>query len=489
MTIDQTATPPAPAPAPTTPMTPASTNPYLSGAYEPVQREVAVEGLEVIGELPAGLNGTFIRNGPNPQFAPRGRYHIFDGDGMLHAVSLSEGRAAYRNRWIESKGLLAERKRGRAVFGGLSEFAFPDPDVAEEIGGILKNTANTNIVGHAGRLLALMEAVPPTEIAAGTLDTIGEYDFDGALQGSMTAHPRPDAATGELHFFGAVPFPPFLRYHVVDAQGALIRSVDIDLGRAEMMHDFVITGSHVVFFSLPALFDIEAMMSGAPGIRWDADAGARIGVLSRDGGAATSADVSWYEIDPCFVFHFLNAWDEPDGRIVIDGCRSPRMNVSFGDDDPVGDDVVPTLHRWEVDPASGRVTLTQLDDRAADFPRIPDVMTGRRNRYGTVAHSARWGGDGEVVFDGVTQHDLHAGTSITHRYGTDVAAGEPVFAPDPDGSGELDGWYVNFVTDLTDRSARFVVLDARDIAAGAVAEVVLPERVPFGFHGNWFPDT
>lgn len=461
-------------------------NPYLSGAYEPVQHEVVVDGLEIIGELPAALNGTFIRNGPNPQFAPLGKYHIFDGDGMLHAVSLSEGRASYRNRWVESKGLLAERKRGRALFGGLSEFAFPDPEISAEIGGIMKNTANTNIVGHAGRLFALMEAVPPTEIAPGSLATLGEFDFDGRLDGSMTAHPRPDPATGELHFFGAVPFPPFLRYHVVDAAGTLTRSVDIDLGRAEMMHDFVITESNVIFFSLPALFDIEAMMSGGAGIRWDGDAGARIGVLPRDGG---TDDVAWYEIDPCFVFHFLNAWDEPDGRIVIDGCRSERMNVSFGDDDPVGDHVVPSLHRWEIDPRVGRVSLTQLDDRAADFPRVPDSMTGRPNRYGTVAHSRRWHGDGEVIFDGVTQHDLHSGTSVTYRYGETAAAGEPVFAPDPEGSGERDGWYVNLVTDLTDRSARFVVIDARDITAGPVAEVLLPERVPFGFHGNWFPDT
>lgn len=456
---------------------------YLTGYFEPVTEELHVEGLEIIGELPAGLTGSYLRNGGNNQFAPMGRYHVFDGDGMIHAVTVSEGRVGYRNRWVESKGLLAERRRGRALFGGLSNFVLPDPELAEEIGGMFKNTANTNIISHGGRLLALMEAARPTELTFPSLDTVGEFTFDGMLHGSMTAHPRPDPSTGDLHFFGYSPFPPFLRYHVADRSGRLVRSTEIDIGRPEMMHDFVITERHAVFFSLPAIFDAQRMMAGESPVVWEPDAGARIGVVPLGGGP-----VSWHEIEPCYVFHFLNAHDAPDGTIVADGCRSPRMPISFGDDPSPGDDALPSLHRWTIDPSSDRVTLTQLDDRQADFPRVPDAMTGRKNRYGSVGHTPPRSGDPGLRFDGVTQHDLERGTSVTYVYGPDAAAGEPVFAPDPDGSGERDGWYLNFVTDLTDRSARFVVLDARDIEAGPVAEVLLPARVPFGFHGNWVPD-
>ncbi len=455
---------------------------YLSGIYAPVDDERDDVDLPVTGELPDGLRGSFLRNGPNPQFAPLGNYHVFDGDGMIHAVDLGDGSPRYRNRYIASAGLQVERELGRAVYGGLGEFRIPDPEIVER-GGMMKNTANTNIIRHAGRLLALMEAAPPTELTL-DLDTIGPMDFDGRLEGPMTAHPRRDAATGELHFFGWTPFPPFLRYHVADSTGALLRTEDIPVGRSVMMHDFVITENHVVFFDLPALFDLEAMMSGGPGIRFDAAQGARIGVMPR---AASGEDTVWYDIDPCYVFHFANAW-ESDGTIVVDGCRASVMPTSFGDDPPPGPDGQATLHRWRIDTDAGRVTCEQLDDRPSDFPRINDELTGHENRWSYLGHTSEWVDD-RVLFDGVTCRDNASGTDATHVYGESVSSGEPVFAVDPGGSEENDGWILNFVTDLTDSTTSLVVLDARDITAGPVAEVHLPRRVPFGFHGNWMPDA
>jgi len=204
-------------------------NPYLTGAFEPVSSEVTATDLEIRGELPAALRGRYLRNGPNPQFPPCTRYHIFDGDGMVHGIDIADGAASYRNRWVESRALLVERKAGRSLYGGLSEFLLPSPEVMAE-GGMMKHTANTNIVRHAGKLLALMEATPPT-VLADDLSTVGDYDYDGALAGSMTAHPKWDPATGDLHFFGYSPFPPFVRYHVADAAGRLVHSVDIELPR------------------------------------------------------------------------------------------------------------------------------------------------------------------------------------------------------------------------------------------------------------------
>lgn len=453
-------------------------NPYLSGAFEPIHGEVTAADLPIIGELPAGLRGRYLRNGPNPQFDPIARYHVFDGDGMVHGIDLADGTASYANRWVESRALLAERAAGRALYGGLSEFILPSPEVMAE-GGMMKHTANTNIVEHAGRLLALMEASPPTELAA-DLSTVGEYDYDGALLGAMTAHPKFDPATGELHFFGYSPFPPFLRYHVADAGGRLVHSADIEIPRAVMMHDFVVTATSVVFFDLPAVFDVSAMMAGGAGVRWEPEHGARIGVMPRFG---TNEDVRWTDVDPFYVFHFLNAWDADDGGLVIDGCRATAMPISFGDDPAPAADVQPMLHRWHVG-ADGSVRTEQLDDRNGDFPRINDAYAGTRNRYGYVAAMD----PGPVIsVDGVTAWDLDAGTSETYRYGASTVAGEAVFAADPDGSAENDGWLLNIVTDLADSTSRLVVLDARDVTAGPVAEVLLPQRVPFGFHGNFLP--
>jgi len=454
-------------------------NPYLTGAFTPVHREVTATRLPIVGELPAGLRGRYLRNGPNPQFTPAGRYHVFDGDGMIHGIDLTDDGASYANRWVESRALLAERRAGHALYGGLSEFILPSPDVMAE-GGMMKHTANTNIVGHGGKLLALMEASPPTELGA-DLSTIGDYDYEGALVGPMTAHPKWDPSTGELHFFGYSPFPPFLRYHVADAGGRLVHSADVELPRAVMMHDFVVTESSVVFFDLPAVFDVEAMMSGGAGIRWEPGHGARIGVMPRFG---RNEDVRWTHLDPFYVFHFLNAWDTPDGGIVVDGCRAAAMPIAFGDDPPPPADVQPMLHRWHLG-ADGTVRTEQLDDRPADFPRINDHRAGLRHRYGYVSAMT----PGEIIsIHGVTAWDLDAGTSATYSYGPTAAAGEAVFAADPDGTAENDGWLLNIVTDLADDTSRLVVLDARDVTAGPVAEVLLPQRVPFGFHGNFLPD-
>lgn len=463
--------------------TAAETDRYLTGVYAPVTDELVATGLEIVGEIPAGLVGTYARNGANPAFTPRGRYHIFDGDGMIHAVTFDEdGSATYRNRWVESKGLLAERRAGRALFGGLSEFALPPPELQAEA-GLFKNTANTNVIHHGDRLLALMEAALPTELTP-ELATVGEYDFDGALVGPMTAHPKIDPVTGELVFFGYSPFPPYLRFHVADRSGRLVRSVEVDAGRATMMHDFVVTERYAVFFDLPALFDIEAMMAGGPGVRWDAAAGARIGVLPRDATDATG--LRWIEIEPCYVFHFLNAFDTPEGLIEVTGCRSPQLNTSFGDEPPPPEGTIPTLHRWQIDPSAGTVSMEQLDDRAADFPRVSPASETRPFRYGYLGHTASWTND-DVVMDGVTKWDLGTGTESTHVYGSTHRAGEAVFAPDPEGRDEDAGWLLNFVTDMTTGTTSLVVLDASDMAAPPVAEVRLPRRVPFGFHGNWMP--
>lgn len=454
-------------------------SPFLAGVYAPVDDELEVAELAVTGEIPGALRGTFVRNGPNPMFEPKGRYHIFDGDGMLHAVSLDEGRASYRNRWIRSAGLMAEIGARRALYGGMADADFPGPDVVGDAGP-MKNVANTHVIRHAGRILALWEAGPPTEVTP-ELATVGPFDFGGRLLGAMTAHPKIDPDSGELLFFGYSALPPFLRYYVVDAAGELTRHVDLELPAPVMMHDFVVTAEHVVFLDAPAVFDLEGFAAGGEMLSWRPELGARLGVMPRDGDAR---DVVWCEVDPCYVFHFLNAWTE-GSHVHVDACRMEDMDIGLGDGPPP-EGANGRLGRFTVDLGSGTASWEQLDDLPSDFPRIDDRRAGRRHRYGYVG-AITGPSTGFGAFDAVVRHDLERGERAVCSFGAGHVVGEPVFAPDPGGTADDDGWLVSFVYDAEHDTSDVVVLDARDVAGGPVARIHMPRRVPFGFHGSWFP--
>jgi carotenoid cleavage dioxygenase len=453
-------------------------DPYLSGVYAPVTSEVDGQRLPVHGELPTALRGMFLRNGPNPMFEPKGRYHIFDGDGMLHGLTLDGEGASYRNRWVRTEGLLAEERRGRAIYGGMANGDFPPPEELDG-GPSMKNVANTNVIRHAGRILCLWEAGLPTEVTS-ALETVGAYTFGGAFDGPFTAHPKIDPATGFMYAFGYSPIPPFLQFHVFDAGGTHVRSVDVDLPAPVMMHDFAVTERHAVFLDAPALFDLESFMQGGPMLRWKPQLGTRFGVMALDG---DGSEVTWVETDECYVFHFLNAYTSPDGqKITVDACRLQRMDIGLEHE---GDPAVADswLHRFTIDLAARRVTQEQIAELPGDFPRVPAALEGRAHRFGYYASfsNGRPGND----FDSVTKVDFATGIAQTHVYGEHAVAGEAVFAADADRADEDGGWLCNYVTDRTTMTSDFVVIDAASL--DEVARVHLPQRVPFGFHGNWLP--
>lgn len=446
-----------------------TTNPWLTGAWAPVHDELDIEGLRVTGDLPDGLVGSFLRNGANPAFPPLGRYHVFDGDGMIHGLTFDgDGGVSYRNRWVRNAGLLAEMDAGAALFGGLSEFRLPPPEVMERA-GMMKNTANTHVVAHAGRILALMEAAKPTELSP-TLETIGEFDFGGALKGPMTAHPKFDPATGEMVFFGYSPVPPYLRVHAADAEGVLTWTADVELPSPVMMHDFVVTATKVVIFDLPAVFDLDALLGGGEGIRWDPGNGARIGVLDR---GAPGDTVRWTEVDPFWVFHFMNGHDDGES-VVVEGCRAARLNTSFGEEG-LPEPVRPYLHRWRIDPATGAVTDEPLGDEPVDFPRVAAAHEGLDAPAGYVGCTRFWNAD-DAEFSGIIRHDLRTGSEIRVDYGPGKVSGEPVPAGDA---------VLNWVQDLAGDEHAVVVHDGETLEE--LARVHLPRRVPSGFHGSFLP--
>jgi carotenoid cleavage dioxygenase-like enzyme len=458
--------------------------PDLRGNLAPVSDELDIESCRVSGQIPERLVGSFVRNGPNPMFEPLGSYHMFDGDGMLHGVTFGPEGVSYRNRWIRSRGLGAEIAQGRSVYPGLGEVMnFPSRELTGDAGPV-KNPANTHIIHHAGRFLALWEGGLPTEVTA-SLDTIGEYDFDGRLQGSMTAHPRLDPRTGEMFFFAYSLFAPFLRYYVVDAEGVLVHSAAIDLPAPVMMHDFVITEDHAVFLDSPIVFNMENLGNG-PMVSWRPENGTRIGVMPRMGSAD---EITWYEIGPGHVQHFWNGWVDGD-RIEFSGSRFDAPDFGIDPTAPLDESTAsPTPGRptrYWVDLASGTAGAEQFDDLGGDFNRVNDDYNGVRTRYLYMAAPVS---AGRVIgdFDTIVKYDELTSARSEWFSGASGHIGESVFAPDPNGTDEDDGWLINAVYDDERDTTDVVILDAHDIAQGPVATVHLPRRVPFGFHANWFP--
>ncbi len=449
-------------------------SPFLAGNFAPVPEERDFEHLEVIGELPAELDGVFLRNGPNPQFSPPGHYHWFDGDGMLHGVHLRGGKASYRNRWIRTRGFERESAEGHAIWTGLFEMPqFDNPD------GAFKNTANTALVFHAGRLLATWEGGPPHAVRAPDLSTLGLHDFDGRLEGPFTAHPKVDPGTGEMAFIGYAPLPPFLRYGVVSPDGRIAHQTEIDLEVPVMIHDMAITERHALLLDLPVVFRLEALAEGKPPFSFEPARPARIGAIPRLGRAQ---DVRWFEVAPCFVVHTVNAWEDGE-TVVLDACRMPSTDVLQGTE-PQPDTNLGRLFRWRFDLATGAVKEEPLDDVACDFPRIREDRTGRRARY---AYAARFQSEPAAVplFDGLLKYDLATGRAEHHAFGPGRRGGEGVFAPRPGGREEDDGWVLTFVHDARTGRDELVVVDARDFGAAPVARVRIPGRVPYGFHATW----
>jgi carotenoid cleavage oxygenase len=443
-------------------------NPYLVGNFAPVRDERDDADLAVTGAIPSELNGLLLRNGPNPILDPDpGTYHWFLGDGMLHGFELSRGRARYQNRWV----------RSRAACEALGE---PAPTGPAEVNG-LPVWANTHVVAHAGRIYALVESALPTAMRA-DLSTIGADDFGGSLTSPFTAHPKIDPLTGELLFFGYDLAPPYLRYHVVDARGDLVRTEAIELARSVMIHDFGVSASKVVWLDLPVVFDPGLVGRQPFPFTWRPEHGARVGVMPRTG---ANADVTWIDLDPCYVYHVLNTCDAPNDTVVIDVVRYPDMFATevYGPGSSRG----PRLERWTIDASARTVGIETLDDAGQEFPRINDRYAGRTHRYGYTSETDV--GDSWTGHRGLRKHDLVGCRTERHDVGPGRAAGEAVFAASESDTGEDAGWVLSVVYDAQRDTSDVIIVDATSFEAKPVATIHLPRRVPFGFHGSWIPNA
>ena len=426
---------------------------WLRDNFAPTFEERTVSDLKVIGQIPESLQGTLLRNGANPQSGESA--HWFLGNGMLHGVRIEAGQAKwYRNRYVKTPLYLK-----------------PDGDVMDGLGDMTMSAANTNVIQHAGKIMALEEGHWPF-VVSNELETVGPNNYGGKLEGAMTAHPKICPETGDLLAFSYGMTPPYLTYLRASASGELLQTEQIEVPGATMIHDFNVTRNFVIFMDLPAVWNFEGMATTGLPILWDESYGARLGVMPRNGG---NADVVWYEIAPCYVFHPLNAYENGD-KIVIDVCR-------MDDTMKPGSSAPPMLYRWTIDQASGRVTETQLDDRVVDFPRVADAVVGLKHQFGYCAAFAGSAPYGE----GLIKYDLEAGTS-EYRHLDGGQASEAVFVKDPTASGEDGGFLLSYVYQPEIDQSEVLILNAQDMLGEPVARIQIPARVPAGFHGNWIGD-
>jgi carotenoid cleavage dioxygenase len=431
---------------------------WLDGNFAPLTDETEAFDLKIEGALPPELTGTYMRNGPNPKSGVSA--HWFLGSGMLHGMRLEAGKAKwYRNRYVQTPRLQSE---GRAI----------DP---AEMMDRTQSSANTNIVRHAGRYLALEEAHFPYEVTS-DLATKGPVDFGGKLTTSFTAHPKFCPETGEMLAFGYGFMPPFLTYHRFDKDGRLVQSTEIPVGGPTMIHDFCVTRRYAIFMDLPIIFDMERAMQGAMPFRWSDDYPARLGVMPRNGKAE---DLKWFDIKPCYVFHPMNAYDDGD-TIIFDTAHYDRLW------DKGWKDSRARLHRWTLDLKTGKAREERLDDRPIEFPRIADAKAGFKHRFGYAPTTPGEHEENFALGSHVIKFDLETGASETYDFGDGTHVGEVVHAP---GKGGKDsGWLMGYAHNDRGAKSSLVVFDASNVKAGPVAKIALPQRVPYGFHGNWFAD-
>ncbi len=451
-------------------------NPYLAGNFAPIHSEDDFD-LKVTGEIPAGLRGALFRIGPNPQFEPKDpNHHWFFGDGMVHGFYVADGKVSYRNRYARTPKWELEHEHGRSLFGGGNPM-HNDPLTVGNEGGV----ANTNIVFHAGKLLALEEGHHPFQMDLKTLESKG---YDRPYKGNVTAHPKIDPKTGEMVWFAygvGAPLSAGMSYGVTAADGTVTRRDDFQAPYAAMVHDFMVTGNHVLFPVLPLSASLQRAMTGGPAFAWEPNLGSHVGVMRRDGDVSS---IRWFNTEACYVFHPMNAWEE-GGKLYADVMRYNVAPLFPNADGSPGAKAAAKLVRWTFDlsGASDAIKEEVIDDLDGEFPRVDPRFEMLKNRHGWYA--ADPGGQAGVRLNAIAHIDHQTGKRQVYALTGGDATSEPVFTPRSADAPEGDGWVTAVIYRAAEDRSDFAVFDAQDVAKGPIGIAEMPRRMPFGFHGNW----
>ena len=459
--------------------------PALNGNNAPVDTEDVFDNMPVIGQVPADLNGLYVRNGPNPHYPPDWRYHAYDGDGMVHAVRFQQGQVTYRNRWIQTPALQEERAVGRALWKGLKE-----PMRADREDQPLKNTANTDVKYHAGRLVTMWyRSGMPYAVDPYTLETLGTADYAGAFA-KISAHSRPDEHTGELLFFDYSLTAPYMEYGVIGPDRQLKHKIEIPLPGPRLPHDMAVTEHYTILHDFPLWPDVEALKAKRYKVRFHADQPSRFAVVPRYGSAK---DIRWFEAKPNYMLHVVNAWEE-DSEVVMVGTPYRIHRTASGELDARRLEHTINqrqrdflLYEWRFDLKTGKTHERVIDDVLnSEFPVINSAYQGRKNRYSYNIIFPQ-GGREEPRFPGLVKYDLGTGGYVAYSAGPQYFYNEPGFAPRDNSQGEDDGYLVTPVWNPTDGRSEIQVFDCRGarLAEGPIARILLPRRIPHGFHASF----
>lgn len=475
----------------------------FQGMLAPCRIEADIENLEVIGELPPELSGTYYRAGADPRFPPMlGDDEFIHGDGIVGRLRISNGRVSYKSRYVRTQRFLAEEKAGRSLFGRYRNPYTDDPSVA----GVNRGTANTNVIKFAGRVLALKEDAQPVELHPDTLETIGTWNADGAITSPhITAHPRIDAERNELLIYGAQAKgvgTPDVAYYVVDGSGKVVHETWLQAPYSSLLHDFIATDNWVIFPVFPAVTDLELVKRGEPYYHWDRHLKSYFGVMPRRG---TADQIRWFEGPPRFAIHFFNAYEE-NGRILIHAC--------MGGGDEEGS-IFPELHpdtttegtghwanhlalttEWIIDTNGTSSQVVEKILRPGVFTDLPKIDQRYETKYHRYCYSmskrSEWPSIGEqfVVVDcnAIEAYDSETGEVSAWHTGTEASPQEPQFVPRSADAPLGDGWLLSMLNRKTGRGSEFVLLDAKNVEAGPVARIQIPYHIRPAFHGNWVAD-
>ncbi len=466
-------------------------HPYRTGPWRPQTTEWHAEDLTVVaGEIPTDLDGMYLRNTENPLHPALKSYHPFDGDAMVHIVGFRDGRAFYRNRFVRTEAFEAENTAGGPLWAGLAE----SPSLAKVNHGwgartLLKDASSTDVVVHRGvALTSFYQCGDLYRIDPYTGATLGRADFNGAFPSDwgVSAHPKIDDRTGEMLFFNYSKQAPYLHYGVVDENNDLVHYTDVPLPGPRLPHDMAFTRNYVILNDFPLFWEPELLKRDVHVARFHPDMPSRLAVLPRRGGPA---DIRWFEADPTFVLHFVNAYEDGD-EIVLDGFFQ-------GDPEPADtgtgtrwqrafrflalDRMQTRLHRWRLNLRTGTASEETLSDTVSEFGVINAAHAGEPYRYSYAAT----GKPGWFLFDGLVRHDVKTGTEQRFGFGDGVYGSETAMAPRVGSRGEDDGYLVTLTTDMNADASFCLVFDAGRLDDGPVCKLQLPERISSGTHSTW----
>lgn len=458
-------------------------------SFRNLSREHGFEPLRVEGRLPAWLSGAFYKNGPALfEIGGRAYRHWFDGDGALTAVRIADGQAQGAVRIVQSAGLLEERRRGRATFGA---YGTPPSGLLPRLRALrhTKNAANTSVMMHEGELLALWEGGRPTRLDPRDLTTLGETDLGGIIPQAFSAHPhRVPQRRATFNFGVRYGRQGMLDVFALPDGGAPARMTSIPLPDLSLVHDFIATERHLVFFIPPVHLSPLPLLLGLKSLSdclsWQPHRGTKILVVPIERPEAPL----WLEAEAFYQWHFAGAYEQGD-RLFVDYVRYPDFDTNAWLGSLVGETLLPArfgaLHRAEIDLGARRFTSTERYGGAPEFPRIHPGRDAQPYRYVYAGDQSPEAQAALAVQDGIVKVDVPAGRAEVAPAGPHRWLGEPVFAPRPRGEAEDDGALLVLGYDAAEDRSFLAVYDARAVGDGAVARLWFDHAIPLGFHGIW----